>query len=767
MKKNTLYKFNECIYFLSTLVWFVVYFRAYSLRESKPYYLVAAVLSLILGLRWQINRNKGLEFREDKVRILVTILSLVSPISFVINLYLLTKDYSATFNAKATRKRLIATLILILLTSCGALLFETSFLQVDVKSFSLTQEMTEKYNQEALNGRSYVIQNPELQYGVNVYIPKDASKDNPKPVVFVMPGFTRTKETMAQYAIEFSRRGAVVFTLDPGSQGATTYAGYAKDEQGQIKITDGKKEKISPTVDANGLNYLVQYVYNNQDDFDFIDREQIGAIGHSAGGGNVAALAENFAGESFEDSVIKSLFISGYIKLSSVKRYQNLNSNTALSYAYFDEGSYRYMEDETNFDTIALRFLNEVRGSSAHYDDYALNYPYGDVADGSYRIIHRSRVNHAFEMYDRDSIAHSIRFFTKTLGLEPIDPYNQIWFGKELLNGLSLVLGFIFVVLLSKLLVNSKFFESIKGDPAFDAKVEVAQLYKNSSLLSRSKFWLSMIITAIIACLDYIPLAYLSMLLFPDAASNNYTFFFPARMVNAILLWAVVNGTVGLLIFFLLHFIDSKRAGRKAPAALEENGPSLSPAEILEPAKISGKNLAKTFLLSLILFGSFYLLIAITKLCFHQDFRFMLISAGGLQPRFVVTWLIYILPFFIFYISNSLRVNLSIGVQGFDEFTTRLIGGLANSLGLVFILLINYVVFFKNGQVFYGYYGELQKEVWLYINMVFPLIPMMFLLPVMNRVFYKQTHSIYLGPMVSCMIFIMMTLSASVSYIPM
>ena len=51
--------------------------------------------------------------------------------------------------------------------------------------------------------------------------------------------------------------------------------------------------------------------------------------------------------------------------------------------------------------------------------------------------------------------------------------------------------------------------------------------------------------------------------------------------------------------------------------------------------------------------------------------------------------------------------------------------------------------------------------------MVFALVVMMFLLPIFNRIFYKLTGNVWTGALACCMIFIMMTISASVSYIPM
>ena len=93
-------------------------------------------------------------------------------------------------------------------------------------------------------------------------------------------------------------------------------------------------------------------------------------------------------------------------------------------------------------------------------------------------------------------------------------------------------------------------------------------------------------------------------------------------------------------------------------------------------------------------------------------------NASPLNLRMFVTWLIYIGGFYVFYLSNSIRVNLGIAREGYNEWQTILIGALANCLGLVFMIIINYYVYFTTGTVFFGYYSATDtNEMWLYINM--------------------------------------------------
>ena len=785
--------------YVFTALWFVVAACFFALSNNLYWmFAVFALITLydgfvIMSIRDNMN---SAEFNEKQnITLLVCgILCVLSPVSLVLCeiAYLgkfedkIVSDKIATATkaettAETTKKAffrkpsfivMCCALVAIFLFSFAAMCFETSGFSVSVSDFTLTREMTLSYNEGKIHGKQYVIgEETDVDgnvsigsYAVTMYVPNTATEENPAPVVFVLPGFTRTKATMAQYCIELSRRGAVVFTLDPGAQGSTT---------------------ANSTAGANGVEYLVQYVYNNSDDFKFCDKNRFGPVGHSAGGGNVITLASDMAGDSYQNSIIKAVYNSGYIKISAANKFAKLNCNAAMSYAYYDEGAFRYQTDTTAVEVISKRFINEVAGSAETYDTVEWDKDYGDMTNGTYRVVHRELINHCFEMYDALSIANTIDFFNRSLAMgSGLSNDSQIWFGKEFFNGLSLAAAFTFILALCGVLMNTPFFATLKNGgkakAAEGAGAEVAAVQTevqplvtpvSNSIAHKVILWSTMILTAIIACLDYIPLANLSIEVFPVSnLASVFTYVFPARMINAILLWALINGAIGLVIFFattalenLYEYIVFKAKGTTPHYDWSK----------FEAIKIRGNgwknvlfNVLKTLLLPVIFFGSFYFLVQLTYWCFHQDFRFMLVSAAPLNARMFVTMLEYAPIIFVFYISNSIRVNCSIGREGWKEWKVMLVGALANSLGLAFILLINYVCYFVTGTPFYGYWGN-NNEVWLFVNMVFGLVVMMFLLPIFNRIFYKQTGNVWVGAITCCLIFIMMTISASVSYIPL
>lgn len=786
---------------------------------SNPLYwmfLCFGLVSLIVGLTaesiiFNLQKENKLNKKDFITLIVLTILSTLDVIAIVFYfLALFCKKesiskviYNEEYVEPVKKERkwfqkpcfivLMVSLLGVISVSISGNLFETSGGKVSVTDGTIGKEESDLYLKDQYVDPSkktiYTIDDPSVSISYTLYKPAEASSSNPLPVVFVLPGFTRTKATMSQYAIEFSRRGFVAFTLDPGSQGATTYGGYEYDDENDEYVLDenGNKTQNSYSVARSGMGYLLSYVYNNIDDFNYIDRDRIGMIGHSAGGGDACKLAADFAGENYEQSIIKSLYISGYIKTSAANVFYKLHSNVVLSYSKYDEGSFRYQDENQAYEVIALRFINEVDSKTASsngvFTEFIQDYEYGDMSNGTYRTIHHADINHCFEMYYPESIGEANNFFRRSLGsATTLDDMNQIWFGKELSNGLALVFAFMMVIALTSVVIEFvPFMKSLtvasnehKNDEkefeeeyssSLKVRKEANSERKDKGVLKRLLFWLPMVLTAIIACLDYVPLARLSMDLFSDAAANVYTTYFPARMMNAVFLWAVVNGAVGILIWVLVplcenlyFFIMHKFFGKEDRVDWSK----------FKSLKVKPLDLLKSLGLAVVLFFVFYGVLQIMYMTTHQDFRFMLISASPLNTRFLVTWLIYLPGFFVFYFSNSIRVNLGIAREGFKEWQVMLIGALANSLGLVFIIIINYFVYFKTGTVYYGYYSATDtNEMWLYINMVFGLIVMMAILPIFNRLSYKKFGNVYAGALLWCMIFIMMSLSASISFIPM
>jgi hypothetical protein len=175
---------------------------------------------------------------------------------------------------------------------------------------------------------------------------------------------------------------------------------------------------------------------------------------------------------------------------------------------------------------------------------------------------------------------------------------------------------------------------------------------------------------------------------------------------------------------------------------------------------ISLGELGKTLVLAGLIFLSYYALLFGVYYFFHVDYRFLFMGVRVFQPAQLVLLVMYTPLFLVFFLSNSLRVNAGMRFEGEGEWKSMLFAGAASSSGLFFIVVIQYVTFALTGTVYW-------TDGWLYVNLLFGVVPMIFLLPFFHRYFFRMTGRIYLGPMAMCLIFIMILLSNTVCYLPL
>jgi hypothetical protein len=257
--------------------------------------------------------------------------------------------------------------------------------------------------------------------------------------------------------------------------------------------------------------------------------------------------------------------------------------------------------------------------------------------------------------------------------------------------------------------------------------------------------WALLAIGATIACVTYVPMSELSQKLFVAASNREPTWFFPQRMNNAVLLWAAFNGLVG----FVLFYVGYRFQGRPQGARPEMWGAGIGVRELL-----------RTCALAIVLFLGYYALLGAVYATLHVDYRFLFMGVRPFQPDMLVLLAMYAPFFLLFFLSNALRVNGAMRVEGAVEWKSLLLAGFANSGGLLLIVVVQYATFAATGTVHW-------TEGWLYVNLLFAVVPMMFVLPYFNRYFFRLTGRVYLGAITTCLVFVMILLSNTVCYLPL
>ncbi|MBT8397786.1 MAG: alpha/beta hydrolase [Gemmatimonadetes bacterium] len=561
----------------------------------------------------------------------------------------------------------------------------------------------------------------------DLFKPRTATREDPAPFVVVVPGFQRSKEALANISLELARRGIVIASIDPYAQGRSSVSMSTR----------------AATTEGYGMFAVVDYAASSEN-LNYIDKDRIGATGHSAGG-NAAIRGANYFGrkarESGTPSKLHSVFVSGYVLTLTDEVLGDVRSNVGMSYAFFDEGAYRNELGNGDMRRApeALRLVNSGGSAGApEVSEVGLGTYYGSVTDRSLRVVHNERVLHPFQPYTLEPTANQIEYFERVFGLDSgLSPRDQIWFWKEIAGLISLVAAMVALVPLGALLLNLSFFKPL----LHPVPPPLAKPQGPGTIL----FWSLFAVGALIACFSYIPMAELSQRLFVDASTRHPTWFFPERMNNAVMLWAILNGSLGFLFFWGSYRFYGKKHGVQP----DSWGLGTSRSE-----------LGRTFVLALTIFATFFLFVFSVYYFLHVDYNFLFMGVRVFRPALLGLLVMYVPFFFIFFLSNSLRANGGMRFEGEREWKSMLLAGIANSIGLFLIVIVQYVTFAATGTVYW-------TDGWLYVNLLFAVVPMMFVLPYFHRYFFRMTGRIYLGPMVMCLVFIMILISNTVVYIPL
>jgi len=523
-----------------------------------------------------------------------------------------------------------------------------------------------------------------------------------------------------------SRRGVVIVLIDPYAQG----------------FSSASMSRMAATTEGYGMFAVVDYVAGTPN-LNYVDQSRIGATGHSAGGNAAIRGASYFGREAIatgKPSKLHSVFVSGYVLTLRDEVLENVRSNVGVSYAFYDEGAYRneLKNGDMGRAPEALRAVNSGLAPGDHITEVELGHYYGDKDERTLRVVHNEMVLHPFQPYITEATANQIEYFERVFDLETgYSSGDQIWYWKELLGLLSLIAALVALVPMGRLLLEIPFFKPL----VHPVPMALSKPGGKGLVL----FWGLFVIGALIACFTYIPMAELSQKLFKAASTRQQTWFFPQRMNNAVMLWAVLNGSLGYLMFWLSYRFFGKKRG-----VIPE----------MWGGRTSLPELWRTFLLAMALFMFFFMTLFVVYYFLHVDYRFLFMGVRTFQPPLLVLLAMYVPFFFIFLLSNSLRINGAMRFEGQSEWKSMLIGGFANSLGLILIVVVQYVTFALTGTVYW-------TDGWLYVNLLFAVVPMMFVLPYFNRFFFRMTGRIYLGPMTTGLVFIMILISNTVIYIPL
>lgn len=338
-----------------------------------------------------------------------------------------------------------------------------------------------------------------------VYMPPGVDAEHKAPAVLVSHGYINTREMQSPFAIELSRRGFVVLSMDMTGHG---YSG------GNVGAADfGGPAALAYLQELPG-----------------VDRANIGLEGHSMGGAPVlsAAVAQP---DGYRSMVLEgsTTGLFGPPKPGSPSYPRNL----ALVFGQYDEFAPLMWQQAKGSDLPQSARLRALFGVTFPVVPGKI---YGDPALGVARVFYNPPVTHPWEHFSRAGVGHAVDWFQRTLvgARASLDPMDQIWIWKEV-GTLIAFAGMVVLVLGT--------FSLLLTLPVF------ARLARPAEPVGERRgahWWLSLGLTAAIPAASFFFFMKRGAVFFPNPL-------FPQWVHNQLLVWALLNAVITLMLGFVLR----------------------------------------------------------------------------------------------------------------------------------------------------------------------------------------------------------------------
>lgn len=615
-------------------------------------------------------------------------------------------------------KYLILSIVLVVISMIGASAVQTSLGETDVRD--LRWETPSGNEMSAL-----------------LFIPEDATEENPAPAIVTSHGWYNNREMQDLNFVELSRRGYVVMSID--------------------MYGHGNSEAIPPEdweIRGTGMYDGVELIA----DLPYVDTENIGVTGHSNG-----ARAANWSVQEDNNKPEDERLISSVLLIANDAMYTD-NPEEPLYYALrpeeenfanvygsrdvgiiaaqYDEFFFRSVQEDGTitpprdyiYTDYAQSFLNF--GIDPNNEDAEQREPgtmYTEEIDNSpaIRAIYTPNQIHPWNHFSATVVGDTVDFFEASIPApNPIDSSSQTWQIKVLFNFIGLIGFFMFLVSFTKVMLNAPAFASLKTKERVEP--DPAPTGNN-----RLVFWVGLVLTPIIAAVSYVGLYNWSMEIRPD--------FFPQPQVFYVGVWSLFMAIVTLLILLISQAISNK----SEKINLREKG-----------VIIDGKSLLKTIVLSIIVVAAAFLLVFIADYFFKTDFRIWILAVKAFDSDKLVIGLKYLPMFIAFFVLNSISVNAFNYVSNHEkEWVNTAILVVFNGLGMLAIILIQYIHFFIDGEIFFTNQSPLMG-IWLFAIVI--LVP---LATIITRKIYRETKNPYLGGIIYGLVITLIMVSNTLTQI--
>lgn len=616
--------------------------------------------------------------------------------------------------------------VMMLISMIGTHLVESDFGGAKIVDYNVTlQEVAEMIRaNNAETGKDIQVdftEDSQYNFHFRVYIPKEATSDNPVPGVVCAHGGDNTLELQMPFYAELVRRGYVVISMD--------MAGHGRSDASIDGLTSG----------SYGMLAAAEYLMSLPN----VDKDAIGLTGHSMG--NLCSM-NTIAVLNTPDSEQRiDTWVCGdgtkYILSLTPEQAQgmtvtvNVGKHSEMDILYV--GGYRFLEGDLAKSIIKVFYPAFSDATVAEGQWYGSNGPLDAPAPGAsldqdaVRIFNNPNT-HPGWFFSLKCTPIALSGFYAGLGVpsgsEYIAPTNQIWPLGVAFELLGLFGFFLLLFPLVKLLISLPCFRSVRGEAlpreSYPVFKQWTQIIPDALLL---------VVFVVFSFYSYIELFPLASRLF-DA--NAY----PDNIANSIGFWTAVCGAftlVMLIVYYLAQLLLNRKSGQVVR----------NPFSVAQVSSVSW--LLKTFLFSVCVVIIMYIPVIFAEAVFKADFRIamLVVKSGDLNKLWTIA-LRYLPMWLLFYIPNAI-FNANTRFKDVPDWVTTLVCAVANCLPLILMIVIQYSSIVTQGVVPYPTMtaGGINA---------FCIAPTAAFSAFSGRYIYKKTGNVWAAGFINAMIFCLM-----------
>ena len=628
---------------------------------------------------------------------------------------------------------------------------------------------------------SFAVDNGSDNYDITykIYIPEGADASNPLPGLLCLHGYQNDSETSAAFAIEAARRGIVAVCIDEFGHGYngksmkyrgwTTYKVQGVNEDGTettvktklsgpdrfltmmnfstLSFFEGsafsvnEEKMVSFDADADGVYDSSMggiAAYNWMKTLPYVQADNIAITGHSMGtwaSWSVAAACPDHkavilqCGEVFGDNMFDSEKIEFHNVLMLQARYDEFN--------YFRDYRQETVNDSMLESGIRKQFFT-ANGRTAAASSYSWNTTYGNFADGTARRVELIETNHRLTTHNSHAIAAAMDWLGNILGNKTVlDPYDQTFMIKELLVMTAMLAVMVALCPAFILLTNLSFFRAVIVNRSYAGR--------EPKLMTRGQWWKNAWIAVAIGAVTYPFMTQLGHGLLP--LPENV---FRMTIGNGFMTWYLT-----LAIISIIMVIVSRASNRKKGI----DNLDYFDMGLARPEKADRLDLGlliKSFCAAVVVVACMYGLVCLFKLIFMLDLRFIWPFFKVFSKERFIQFLVYLLPFMLFFIVNvgfRLFGNMrQIQKEGAGNFIKCWFGNVFVLLGgLLLITLLEYIPFFMG----FGPGADLCFGTTFggpFMSALILLIPQFIFFTFLSTWFERKSGNVYVGAFISAML---------------